>query len=393
VRRACPGLRGRSPQDFGRKRRLGNTGAMGQDWPTPHHHEPHPLPRVEDLPVAWEGYDRERVQAAFDAFYRHIAQLDTTLRALESVDVFRQQAGDLRAELRSMRSAGWSPYPRGYALTPERSLFGSVPDAVPRIAVEVVFLVVVAAVVAVAKFSPLEIVAVMAGAVVITFLVEWIAARDRRGVTPIPATAPARQTPAQPVQAQSVPVAQHEAAVAVAEENPPATGELLPAAGRPDPSLQEERPAAEDGSGWAAFAEPAGPQPLTLMGALSVDEESPPVGESKKQPDEQPVNLEIPDVQQAEPAPEPETEAEPEPVSEQEPEPEQEPVADVTEADTGTIGKRRRLRRGKREDRPHEPPPVPAPKHVRVLPPPESAVVEAELPPWERGFDDTEERR
>ena len=49
---------------------------MAEDWPSSHHHEPHPLPRVEDLPVAWEGYDRERVQAAFDAFYRHIAQLD-----------------------------------------------------------------------------------------------------------------------------------------------------------------------------------------------------------------------------------------------------------------------------------------------------------------------------
>ena len=34
-----------------------------------------------------------------------------------------------------------------------------------------------------------------------------------------------------------------------------------------------------------------------------------------------------------------------------------------------------------------------APKHVRVLPPRETAVAEAELPPWERGFDDTEERR
>ena len=132
----------------------GNTGAMSEDWPSPHQHEPHPLPRVEDLPVAWEGYDRERVQAAFDAFYRHIAQLDSTLRTLEAVEVFRGQAGELRAELRSMRSAGWAPYPRGYTLTPERSMLGSVPDAVPRIALEVIFLVVVAAVVAVAEFSP-----------------------------------------------------------------------------------------------------------------------------------------------------------------------------------------------------------------------------------------------
>ena len=72
---------------------------MAEEWPSPHHHEAHPLPRVEDLPAAWEGYDRERVQAAFDAFYRHIAQLDATLRTLEAVEVFRGEASDLRAEL------------------------------------------------------------------------------------------------------------------------------------------------------------------------------------------------------------------------------------------------------------------------------------------------------
>ena len=32
-------------------------------------------------------------------------------------------------------------------------------------------------------------------------------------------------------------------------------------------------------------------------------------------------------------------------------------------------------------------------KHVRVLPPTETAVAEDTLAPWERGFDDTEERR
>jgi hypothetical protein len=326
---------------------------VGQDWPSPHHHEPHPLPRVEDLPVAWEGYDRERVQAAFDAFYRHIAQLDATLRALESVDVFRQQAGDLRAELRSIRAAGWAPYPRGYALAPERSLFGSVPDAVPRIALEVVFLVVVAAVVAVASFSSLEIVAVMAGAVVITFLVELIAARDRRAATPIPAAGPTRWAPAE-LAAREEPKP-----VAAADEDSPTTGELLLAA-----EQEEELPAADDGSGWAAFAEPAGSQPLGLMGALSVDEERPPAGVAQPEP-----------AREVEPRPEP-----------------AEPVAD-TEAETGTIARRRPLRRKKPEVPPHEPPPAPVPKHVRVLPPPESALAEAELPPWERGFDETDERR
>ena len=365
---------------------------MGQDWPSPYHHEPHPLPRVEDLPVAWEGYDRERVRAAFDEFYRHIAQLDTTLRALESVEVFRQQAGDLRAELRSMRSAGWSPYPRGYALTPERSLFGSVPDAVPRIALEVVFLVIVAAVVAVAKFSSLEIVAVMGGAVVITFLVELIAAREGRSTTPIPAVAPVR--PAAPAPAPEKPVvAAKKEPVAAVEES--AAADELPepplAVAQPGAAVEEELPPADDGSGWAAFAEPAGPQPLTVMGALSEDEGSQPAAKPDEpaEPHERPELPETPAGQEAEALPEPEPEAEQEP----EPEPGQgEPAGDATEEETGTIARRGRLRRRKREVLPHEPP-APAPQHVRVLPPPESAIAEAELPPWERGFDDTEERR
>ena len=200
---------------------------MAEDWPSPHHHESHPLPRVEDLPAAWEGYDRERVQAAFDAFYRHIARLDTTLRTLESVEVFRGEAGDLRAELRSLRAAGWSPYPRGYTLTPERSMFGSVPEAVQRIALEVVFLVIVAAVVAVAKLSALEIVGIMAGAVLITFLVELIAARDRRVATPIPAAAPVALASAPP---KPIEVVQRARAVVTQESTDEAVRAPVPAA-------------------------------------------------------------------------------------------------------------------------------------------------------------------
>ena len=376
---------------------------MAEDWPSPHHHELHHLPRIEDLPAAREGYDRERVQAAFDEFYRHVAQLDSTLRALESVEVFRQQAGDLRTELRSLRAAGWAPAPRGYALTPERSMLGSVPEAVPRIALEVVFLVVVAAVVAVAKFSALEIVAVMAGAVLITALVELIASRDRRGTTPIPAAAPAAPATAPPQAVEAVlptPVAVEQEStpavqvVAVAENAQTPTDELSLATLPPDEDEGAEATSADDGSGWAAFAEPVGPHPLTLMGQAE-DDEPPEAEHVETQPE--------PVVQEAEPV-EPEPEPEPEPVAESEPEPEPEPepaetelepVADVAEAETGTIARRRtsRFRRRKREERPPAPEPEPAPKHVRVLPAPETAVAEAELPPWERGFDDTEERR
>ena len=370
---------------------------MDEDWPSPHQHEPHqPLPRIEDLPAAWEGYDRERVQVAFDAFYRHIAQLDATLRALESVEVFREQAGDLRAELRSLRAAGWAPYPRGYTLTPERSMLGSLPEAVPRIALEVVFLVIVAAVVAVAKFSALEIVAVMAGAVVITFLVELLASRERRVTTPIPAAAPAARAPVPEEPAAVVapepdatpsPAPAAEEPVATPEDAQPTTGELSLVSVAAEEEEEDEPPAADDGSGWAAFAEPAGPQPLTLMGALEGEEEPEPDAEPAPEPREEP------ELQEAEA--EPELEAEPEPaaeaVEEPEAEPEPEPVADA-EAETGTIPRRGLFRRAARAARPHEEPSE-APKHVRVLPPRESAVAEADLPPWERGFDDTEERR
>ena len=395
---------------------------MSEDWPSPHHHEPNPLPRVEDLPVAWEGYDRERVQAAFDAFYRHIAQLDSTLRTLEAVEVFRGQAVELRAELRSMRSAGWAPYPRGYTLTPERSMLGSVPDAVPRIALEVIFLIVVAAVVAVAEFSPLEIVAVMAGAALLVLLVELVAGRERRASTPIPTEAPMAASAPPPEPARPIPVpAPPQAAVPAPDANQPTTGELSLV---PVPDLpEEEEPVEEEAGGWAPFAEPAGEEAPNVMAALAVaddgvpdeaEEEAPSEEEEASLPFEPGAEAEPEPVAEAEPGPEPVAEAEsepdpepvaeaeaepladvePEPAAEVEPEPEAdaEPIAGVADAETGIIPRRRRFGRRRRE-MPAAEPEAEAPKHVRVLPPREAAVAEAELPPWERGFDDTEERR
>src|SRR5437764_10237672 len=42
------------------------------------------LPQVEDLPSAREGYDREKVQEAFDSFRRHAAQLQAQLRVIQA---------------------------------------------------------------------------------------------------------------------------------------------------------------------------------------------------------------------------------------------------------------------------------------------------------------------
>jgi chromosome segregation ATPase len=42
------------------------------------------LPRVDDLPAAADGYDRDRVREAFDAFHRHLTQLQVQLRVLQA---------------------------------------------------------------------------------------------------------------------------------------------------------------------------------------------------------------------------------------------------------------------------------------------------------------------
>lgn len=42
------------------------------------------LPRVEDLPVVERGYDEQRVREAFEAFRRHLVQLQAQLRVLQA---------------------------------------------------------------------------------------------------------------------------------------------------------------------------------------------------------------------------------------------------------------------------------------------------------------------
>jgi F0F1-type ATP synthase membrane subunit b/b' len=42
------------------------------------------LPRLEDIPLADRGYEPDRVQAAFDSFRRHTAQLQAQLRVLQA---------------------------------------------------------------------------------------------------------------------------------------------------------------------------------------------------------------------------------------------------------------------------------------------------------------------
>ncbi|HSL66228.1 MAG TPA: hypothetical protein VK874_16365, partial [Gaiellaceae bacterium] len=106
------------------------------------------LPRLEDLRTVSGGYERRSVEEAFDAFHRHAAQLDATLRVLESVTLFRRESEALRDDLRALRSASWGPIPA--ARQPWVATSGGwrterrAPDALPRIAVEAAFIVAVA---------------------------------------------------------------------------------------------------------------------------------------------------------------------------------------------------------------------------------------------------------
>jgi hypothetical protein len=151
-------------------------------WPQPQGPSREPLPRVEDLPVAEQGYEQESVKAAFDSFYRHAAQLDAALRTLEAVDSFHRHAASLRADLRALRTAGWTqqswnaPPGYGYGMRAPRE---GVPPAVWRIAGEVALLVAVAVALGVAKVSWWVIVAAMGGAFLLVCLIEWLATRNQ----------------------------------------------------------------------------------------------------------------------------------------------------------------------------------------------------------------------
>src|SRR5256886_2395000 len=163
--------------------------------PSPQSPGREPLPRVDDLPVADQGYEQESVKAAFDSFYRHAAQLDAALRTLEAVDSFHRQAAALRGDLRALRAAGWTQqswtapptYGYGYGVRAPRE---GIPPAVWRIGGEVAFLVAVAVALGVAKLSWWAILLAMAGAFAIVCVIEWLAGREPLAVAR-PEAAPA----------------------------------------------------------------------------------------------------------------------------------------------------------------------------------------------------------
>jgi hypothetical protein len=140
-----------------------------------------PLPRIEDLPLSEQGYDREAVRLAFDSFYRHAAQLDASLRALEAVEVFRRDADALRNDLRALRAlglGGGQAEPAWATRTYERPR-ADVPGVLLRLTAESALIIAVAVVAGVANLKSSLIIALMAGAFVIVALSEWLAARAR----------------------------------------------------------------------------------------------------------------------------------------------------------------------------------------------------------------------
>ena len=142
------------------------------------------LPQTQDLPHAEEGYDPARVEEAFTAFADRVRELETI-------------AAELRSELQALRAerpfaarrepedwpADPSLLPAGSALSPE--WIAAVPPpiarafAVPRLALEALFLVVVALLAGLADLSAGLIVVVMAVAWALVALAEWAAAAKR----------------------------------------------------------------------------------------------------------------------------------------------------------------------------------------------------------------------
>ena len=358
---------------------------MQDSWPSAEHEaeRPSPLPRVEDLPYVERGYDPERVREAFDAFYRHLARLDATLRTIEAVEVFRDQADELRKELRALRTAGWTQQPWLPSYATRESARPGVPEAVFRWALEACFVIAVPVAASVADLRSLWIVVATAGAFAIVAITEWAASRER---DVLPAPVPAPTAPPAPAAAEPEPVVLPPAEPAPGE----ATEWNLPppidvAELEPGPEQHEE----QEELTVVGAAEAAEPEPELL------EPEPEPVAEAVVEPAAEPVVVE-PEEPAAEaaakPEPPPALPEEPvavepeEPAAEAAPEPPpEEPVAEEPEPTS-----RRRLFRWRRDraaEEPGEPEPDDArPKHVRVLP--VEAVDRVEpLDPWEEELD------
>jgi hypothetical protein len=351
-----------------------------------------PLPRAEDLPVAENGYERESVHAAFDAFYRHTAQLDATLRTLEAVDTFTRQAAELRADLRTLRSAGLGPQGWSSPYSPRASERVGISPAVPRIAIELAFVIAVPVVAgAIGKFDSSIVLAVTLAAWALTALIEFTAYRARISPPVLPRVAPG------------------EPAAVVLEPEPRAEqvgwGELLvedqdggqtmiaPPAAAEEPAAVEAEPVELEPESDpvaevepVAVIEPPAPEP-TFPAPPAAPIVEPPVPEPSIVPPEPEPTFPPPAPEPTFPPEQPEP-AEPEPSEPSEPEPPQ-PVAE-----SGDSHRRRGLfRRTRKVDmRPVEAQPAAESElepalEAALVSEPEPEPAEPYVDPWERHFE------
>jgi hypothetical protein len=341
-------------------------------WPTPQEPSREPLPRVEDLPVAEQGYEQESVKAAFDSFYRHAAQLDAALRTLEAVDSFHRHAGALRADLRALRSAGWTqqswtaPPSYGYGLRAPRE---GISPAVWRIAGEVGFLVAVAVTLGVAKLSWWAILLAMAGAFAIVCVIEWLAGREPLTFARAAPTASVHPV----VEAQRAEDTEEQESFGwTAFEEAQEPSDAMTIIGAPPREADGEEPAAAEEEQVLAEAAP--------------EPEQEPEAEPEQEPEAEPEEAE------AEPEPEAEAESEPEPEPDEPEDPELDlpPAAELEEepeAEPEPDGRRRwwRRRSDASQSLAAEVDEPDLPRHVRVLPMDERSEVSD---PWEDGFNE-----
>ncbi|MGE5689827.1 MAG: hypothetical protein ACM33B_04655 [Pseudomonadota bacterium] len=272
------------------------------------------LPRVEELRTVDGGYERRSVEEAFDAFYRHAARLDATLRVLESVEAFRRDAAALRDDMRSLRSASWGPVPT--ARTPWtataaggwRAERRGTPDSLLRITVEAALIIAVAVAAGVSGLAVGWVFAIVLAAWAAVGIVEYAISRS----TPR-AAAPALLPPPRAVEPDAAPaVAAPAPVVAVA----PQVGEDTQASELEAVANDEPVDAVEEAAEALAGAD-------AWPGPVEADREEQPEEE------ELAVEDEAAPAEAADATAEPEQEAEPEANGESEPEPE--PIAEASE--------------------------------------------------------------
>jgi hypothetical protein len=137
------------------------------------------LPQTDDLPHSAEGYEPARVEEAFAEFGERVRELEAVAAALRAeLETLRADRVSPPALLEdeSWPEAGFAPSPEWVGAVPAPV---SRPPAVPRLALEAAFLLLVGVLAGVADLSAAWIVLVMAVAWSLVALAEWAAAAKR----------------------------------------------------------------------------------------------------------------------------------------------------------------------------------------------------------------------